>query len=250
MAALDGKRALVTGGTRGIGLATARALAAAGARVAITWFRSRTDAEAAQAALRGNGVDPLLIRANAGNPDHVVKAFDQVASTFGGLDLYVANAATGALKPLLDASPRDFDLAMEVNARSFLLSVQKAASLMTGGGAVVALTTHGARRVIPDYGLMGAAKAAIESLVRYFAVELAPRGIRVNAVSAGIVDTASLRGFPDVLRIKTLALVRTPSGRMGTPEEIADAVAFLCTDAARWVTGQTLEVDGGYTLAG
>lgn len=250
MTGLGGKRALVTGGTRGIGLASARALAAAGARVAITWFRSRTDAEAAQSALRGSGIDPLLIRANAGNPDHVAKAFDQAASAFGGLDLYVANAATGALKPLLDASARDFDLAMEVNAKSFLLSVQKAASLMPSGGSVVAVTTHGARRVVPDYGLMGAAKAAIESLVRYFAVELAPRGIRVNAVSSGIVDTVSLRGFPQADRVKREALARTPSGRMGTPEEIADVIAFLGSDVARWVTGQTLEVDGGYTLAG
>lgn len=250
MPLLSGKRALITGGTRGIGLATARALAGAGARVAVTWFRSRTDAEAATAALRGSGVDPLLIRANAGNSDHVAKAFDQAASAFGGLDLYVANAATGALKPLLEATSHDFDLAMEVNAKSFLLSVQKAASLMTQGGAVVALTTHGARRVIPDYGLMGATKAAIESLVRYFAVELAPRGIRVNAVSAGIVDTTSLRGFPQYESVKRQALARTPSGRMGAPEEIADVVVFLCSDAARWVTGQTVEVDGGYTLAG
>ena len=250
MSTPSGKRALITGGTRGIGLATARVLAAAGARVAITWFRSRTDAEAATTALRGSGVDPLLIRANAGNPDHVAKAFDQAASAFGGLDLYVANAATGALKPLLDASARDFDLAMDVNAKSFLLSVQKAATLMPSGGSVVAVTTHGARRVVPDYGLMGAAKAAIESLVRYFAVELAPRGIRVNAVSSGIVDTASLGGFPQADRVKREALARTPSGRMGTPEEIADAIAFLGSDAARWVTGQTVEVDGGYTLAG
>lgn len=250
MDALAGKRALVTGGTRGIGLATARALASAGARVAITWFRSRSDAEAAAASLGEGGAQPLLVRANAGNPEHIAKAFERVASTFGGLDLYVANAATGALKPLLAAEARDFDIAMEVNARSFLLSVQKASSLMPEGGSIVAVTTLGARRVIPDYGLMGAAKAAIESLVRYFAMELAPRRIRVNAVSSGIVDTTSLRGFPQYDRVKREALERTPSGRMGTPEEIADVIVFLGSDASRWITGQTIEVDGGYSLAG
>ncbi len=244
---LRGKRALVTGGTRGIGLATARALATAGARVALTWFKSRTDAEAAKAAL---GADALLVRANAGNPDHAAKAFDQAASAFGGLDLYVANAATGALKPLLEATSHDFDIAMEMNARSFLLAAQRVVTLMSGGGAIVALTTHGTRRVIPDYGLMGASKAAMESLVRYLAVELAPRRVRVNAVAAGIVDTASLRAFPQYERVLRDGLTRTPAGRTGTPEEIADVVAFLCSDEARWVTGQTIEVDGGYTLVG
>lgn len=244
---LGGKVALVTGGTKGIGKATALRLAALGADVAVNYFKSRDAAHETVAQLKNHGVRAAAIRANVGNPEHLDRVFADVKEQFGRLDIFVSNAAAGSLKPALELTVEDWAKSMDINARALLLGAQRAAAQMASGGRIVALTSHGPHRVIPKYAAVGSSKAAIETLVRYLAAELAPRGITVNAVSAGIVDTESLRMFPDYDAMVAGARARTP-GRVGTPEDVAPVVAWLCTDEAQWIQGQVIVADGGYSL--
>jgi enoyl-[acyl-carrier protein] reductase III len=137
---------------------------------------------------------------------------------------------------------------MSVNARALLLCAQQAAAVLRPGGAIVSISSLGSGRVVPAYGAIGASKAALESLTRSLAVEMAPAGVRVNAVSGGVVDTASIRHHPGWEELGARAKAQTPSGRLGTPEEIASVVLFLCSPAASWIAGQTIVVDGGMSL--
>jgi enoyl-[acyl-carrier protein] reductase III len=249
MGALDGKIALVTGGSRGIGRATALRLADAGASIAFTWFTSRQNADETETLLRAKAPDVLSIRANVGNEEHVDRAFAQVRDRFGALDIFVSNAASGVMKPALDLDAKDWTRSMEVNALALLHGARRAAPLMAGRDArIIALTSAGSTRVIRDYVAVGASKAAIESIVRYLAVELAPRGIIVNAVSAGVTDTNSLRFLPGWEGMLADAARRTPAGRAGTAEDAAAAVYLLTLPEARWIVGQTIVADGGYSL--
>ena len=249
MAALDGKIALVTGGSRGIGRATALRLADAGAAVAFTWFTSRQQAEETEALLRAKTPDVLSIRANVGNEEHVERAFAAVRERFGALDIFVSNAASGVMKPAIELEAKDWARSMEVNALALLHGARRAAPLMAGRDArIIALTSAGSTRVIRDYVAVGASKAAIEAVVRYLAVELAPRGIIVNAVSAGVTDTNSLRFLTGWEEMLADAARRTPAGRAGTPEDAAAAVYLLTLPEARWIVGQTIVADGGYSL--
>src|SRR5581483_11359154 len=151
-------------------------------------------------------------------------------------------------RPALETEDRHFDWTMSANARALVSLVRAAAPGMSAGASVVAVSSLGAQRVLENYALVGASKAALESLVRYLAVELAPRGIRVNAVSGGLVDTDALSFFPDREQMIASNLARTPAGRMVTPRDIANAVCFLCSPEAEMVRGQTLVVDGGFSL--
>jgi len=232
----------VSGGSRGIGRAIALRLARDGARrVAIGYFRSDAAAEQTAQELRALGAEPVLVRGNIGS-ERVLEEVRQL----GPLDVLVHNAASGVSRPALEAEPKHWDWTLGTNAHALLRLAQTAAPAMPDGSSIVAISSLGARRVLANYTLVGASKAALEALVRYLAVELAPR-VRVNAVSAGVVETDALDAFPN--RDEMLAAGRAnPVGRLVAPEDIAGAVAFLCSPDAEMIRGQTVVVDGGFSL--
>jgi enoyl-[acyl-carrier protein] reductase III len=241
---LAGKVALVTGGSRGIGRAIALRLADRGAaRVAIGYMRNDRAAEATAAELADRGAEPILVRGNVTS----ARVHERVAE-LAPLDVLVHNAATGVIRPALEVEDRHWDWTLNANARAFLSLVRTAAPSMPSGSSIVAVSSLGAQRVLENYVLVGTSKAALESLVRYLAVELSPAGIRVNAVSGGVVETDSLQHFPNREDMLAAARGRTPAGRMVEPEDIAGAVEFLCSPEADMVRGHTLVVDGGYSL--
>jgi enoyl-[acyl-carrier protein] reductase III len=247
---LSGKKALVTGGTRGIGRAVALKLARAGSDVAIVYHNSHDEAEAVCAAIRQFGRQAHAMQADVSEPELVAEVFAEVRQQFGRLDLLVSNAATGVLRPALELSLKHWRRCLETNALALNLLAQQAIPLMPEGGRIIALSSLGASRAIPLYAFIGASKAALESLVRSLAQELGPRGIRVNVVSAGVVDTDALKHFPNREQLLAEFGRRTPAGPTLTPEAVADAVYLLCLPEAGMITGHTLVVDGGYCISG
>jgi enoyl-[acyl-carrier protein] reductase III len=244
--------ALVTGSGRGIGRAIALRLAQAGADVIINYHRNVAPAEEVAAMAREMGRRALVVRANLSKTEDVDMLFDTLAAEFDGLDIFINNAASGFNRPVNQQKVSGWDWTMNVNARAFLFSAQRAAPLMEkrGGGHIVAISSSGATRVLPEYVAVGASKAALESLTRYLAVEFAPLNIVVNAVSPGLVLTDALKHFsvlsdPQVIE---RAIAITPAGRVVTPEDVAGLVAFLCSPAAFMIRGQVIAIDGGYTL--
>ena len=233
---------LVTGGSRGIGRAIALRFARDGAkRVAIGYLRNDAAAEETAAELRDLGAEPVLVRGNVTS----ARVLEEVAA-LGPLDALVHNAATGVIRPALDTEDKHWDWTLNANARALLQLARVATPHMPDGASIVAISSLGAQRVLDNYILVGTSKAALESLVRYLAVELAPR-IRVNAVSGGVVETGALEHFPN--REAMLAAgASNPVGRLVTPGDIAGAVAFLCGPDAEMIRGQTLIVDGGFSL--
>jgi enoyl-[acyl-carrier protein] reductase III len=239
-----GASVLVTGGTRGIGKAIALRFARGGAaRVALGYLRNDTAAEAAAEEVREAGAEPVLVRGNVSSQ----RVLDEVRG-LGPLDVVVHNAATGVIRPALEVEDKHWDWTLNANARAFLSLAQAAAPSMPAGSSIVALSSLGSFRVLDNYVLVGVAKAALEALVRYLGVELAPRGIRVNCVSGGVVETGALDFFPNREEMLSAARERTPAGRMVTPEDLAGAVAFLCSEDGAMICGQTLIVDGGFSL--
>src|SRR5947199_5542642 len=240
----EDRAVLVTGGTRGIGKAIALRLAALGAaRVALGYLRNDSAAEAAAEEVRKAGAEPVLVRGNVAS-DRVVAEF----ASHGPYWAVVHNAATGVIRAALETEDKHWDWTLGANARAFLSLARACAPDMEPGSSIVALSSLGSTRVLENYVLVGTSKAAIESVVRYLAVELAPRGIRVNAVSAGVVETEALDHFPNREQMRREARERTPAGRMDEPDDVAGVVAYLCSTDAEMVRGQTLIVDGGYSL--
>jgi enoyl-[acyl-carrier protein] reductase III len=240
----DGASVLVTGGSRGIGKAIALRFAELGAaKIAVGYLRNDRAAEETAAELRELGADTVLVRGNVSSE----RVAAQV-SELGRLDAVVHNAATGVIRPALEVEQKHWEWTLSANAWALVGLAQAAAPTMEPGSSIVGVSSLGSTRVLENYVLVGTSKAALESLVRYLAVELAPRGIRVNAVSAGVVETEALEHFPNREQMLKAARTRTPAGRMVEPRDVADAVCFLCSPEAEMVRGQTLVVDGGYSL--
>jgi enoyl-[acyl-carrier protein] reductase III len=253
---LKGKHALVTGGSRGIGRGIALKLAEAGAHVAIHYYVDESAAKETLERVRKHGADGFLVQADVSRVEDVRRMFVHVRQQLGTLDILVANArpelAKFYQKPL-EISLDAWDQAVDSQAKAFLVGVQQAVPLMAAGGRILAITyAPGAQKgTWQPWVAMGAAKAAMESLVRYFAVALAPRGITVNSVSPGLTDDSVLNGLPDPV-VQTArdwhASGWTPMGRMGTPADIGNAVALLCSPDSAWITGQLIYADGGASL--
>jgi enoyl-[acyl-carrier protein] reductase III len=244
MSSVEGRTALVTGGTRGIGKAIALRLASEGvSRIALGYLRNDAAAEQAADEVRAAGAEPMLVRGNVAS-DRVIGEF----ASHGPYAVVVHNAATGVIKPALETEDKHWDWTLNANARSLLSLARACAPDMESGSAIVAISSLGSHRVLENYVLVGTSKAALESVVRYLAVELAPRGIRVNAVSAGVVQTEALDHFPNREQMLRAAHTRTPAGRLVEPDDVAAAVAYLCSPDATMVRGHTLIVDGGYSL--
>ncbi len=244
-----GKVALVTGGSRGIGKAIALEFARRGADIAFNYMRSHEAAAETQDEIKKLGVRCQRLRAHLADTDQIKRLFAEVRDEFGALDVLVNNAASGVQKPAAELEEKHWDWTMGVNAKAPWLCGIEASRLMAGGGSIVNITSEGSRRVLPHYFSVGTSKAALEAITRYLAVELAPMGISVNAVSGGYVETDALEHFPN--RDEMLAAGRrAPVGRMVSADDIARVVAFLCSDDAAMIRGQVILVDGGATLTG
>ncbi|HSX21803.1 MAG TPA: SDR family oxidoreductase, partial [Gaiellaceae bacterium] len=232
----------MTGGTRGIGLAIAHRLVRDGAsRAVLGYMRNDDAATAAKKELEAAGAEVVLVRGNVASQNTI----DELAAA-GPYRVVVHNAATGVIRSALETEDKHWDWTLNANARALLSLARATAPAMEKGSSIVAISSLGSQRVLDNYILVGTSKAALESVMRYLAVELAPRGIRVNAISAGVVDTEALEHFPN--REEMLATVdRTPAGRLVEPGDMAAAVSFLCSDDAAMVCGHTLIVDGGFS---
>lgn len=248
------KTVLVTGSGRGIGKTIALRFASEGADVVVNFFRNREPAEATAEAIRALGRRAIVVKADVAEEKDLDHLFGAVQSEFGCLDILVNNAASGYNRSVMEQRVKGWDWTMNINARSALFAAQRAAPMMKqrGGGFIVNLTSIGANRVLPEYVVVGASKAALEAVTRYLAVELAPMNIVVNAVSAGIVETDALQHFGALKEWAAQKFdsirERTPAGRMVASEDVASAVAFLCSRDASMIRGQILLVDGGFTL--
>jgi enoyl-[acyl-carrier protein] reductase III len=247
---LEGKTALVTGGGRGIGRATSLRLADAGVNIIVNFVRNRSAAEATVEEACSRGVRAHAIRANVGDPEAVEQLFDEIIEVTGGVDIVVSNAASGVQRPVLDLTVKHWNHTLNVNARSLLLLAQRAAPYMAerGWGRIVSVSSLGASSVLENYAAVGSSKAALEALTRYLAVELAPAGIRVNCVSGAVVETDALLHFPNREEMLEAARRHTPTGQVLQPDDLAATIVFLCSDDAHQICGQTIVVDGGFSL--
>jgi enoyl-[acyl-carrier protein] reductase III len=245
---LEGKVALVTGASRGIGRAIVLELARRGYHIAFNYLRAHKQAAQVEAEVTAIGVRCLVVQAHLGKPDQIRRLFQAVAQEYGRLDILINNAASGVQRPALELEEKHWDWTLNINTRAPWLCIKEAAPLMAQGGHVVNITSLGSQRVLPNYFSVGVSKAGLEALTRYLAVELAPLGINVNAVSGGYVETDALGHFPTGDAMLAEARQVTPSGRVLTAEDIARTVAFLCSEDAAMIRGQIIVVDGGANL--
>lgn len=247
---LQNKVALITGGARGIGRATALKLAHAGCNIVVNYYNSSDLADSLCNEIKALGVDAIAVQANIADPASIKELIAAIKNHFGRLDILISNAASGVLKPAMEMSLKHWRWCMETNALPVVHLLQTAAEIMAPGSRVVALTSMGSQRVIPDYSFIGASKAALEALIRFLSVELAPKGITLNTVCAGAVDTDALKQFPDRERLLKQSEQRSLAGRNITPEDVANAVYLLCLPEAEMIKGQTVIVDAGYSILG
>ncbi|HTX11584.1 MAG TPA: SDR family oxidoreductase [Solirubrobacteraceae bacterium] len=246
----EGKVALITGASRGIGRALALRLAARGTKVIVNYKQNDELARETVAEIERLGASGLAIRADLESLEEIEAMFDQVQEHFGRLDFFVSNASASNFHHFMDLKPHHLERTFNLNVRAFVVGTQRAVRLMPeGGGRIVVLSSYGSIRSFPTYANLGSAKAAIETWARYMAVELAPRGVNVNAVNGGIIETDSSSYFYATGRVPSLdtVLPKIPKRRMGTAAEVAECVLFLLSPGAEYVTGTTLVVDGGLT---
>jgi NAD(P)-dependent dehydrogenase (short-subunit alcohol dehydrogenase family) len=256
----QGKKALVTGGSRGIGRGIALKLAEGGAQVAVHYYRNEEAAQATLEKIRSLGSNGFLVQADVCRPEEVLRIFQRVRSEFGSLDIFVSNARPEAAtfyQAPMEITLDKWDTAMDSQAKAFLVAVREAAQLMSKGGRIIAISFAPGGRFgsWQPWVAMGAAKAALEVLVRYFAVALARQGITVNTISPGWVEDSVLNSVLNSLPEAFQTGLRdwqergwTPMGRLGAPADIANAIALLCSEESAWITGQLIDVDGGAAL--
>lgn len=247
----EAKVALVTGSSRGIGRTLALTLAREGATLAINYNRNAQLAEQTVREIKALGTRAIAVQANMEEPEQIERLFESVRREYGRLDHFVSNAAASSFKKIRDLKAHNLDRSYALNVRAFVLGAQRAIELMDGGGRIVALSSYGSIRAYPTYANLGSNKAAVEAWVRYMAVEFAPRGVNVNAVNGGLIDTESCAYFYEnvagMAPIESV-LSKLPKGRMGTPQEVADTIAFLLGPESEYITGQTICVDGGLSV--
>lgn len=245
---LAGKRVLVTGGTRGIGRAISLQFARAGASVLANYVRDQEAARTLKEEAEREGLAVDLCRADLTSPKGMEGLLGHLGEAFSSLSALVHCAATGVHRPVDQLDLRHFDWTYALNVRAFFDLVRRLLPKFEPGASIVAISSEGAVRAVPQYCLVGSSKGALESLVRHFAAELAPRGVRVNTLSAGTVLTDAWKVLPDRERRLAEAQARSPLGRLNTVEEVALAAQFLCSPAASGVVGHTLVVDGGLRI--
>ncbi|WP_026695422.1 enoyl-[acyl-carrier-protein] reductase FabL [Peribacillus kribbensis] len=243
-----GKVVCVTGSSRGIGRQLALRFAQEGADLVITYARNGEAARSVAMEIEAMGQRAITVRANLAQEEKIGVLFDVIQAEFGRLDVFIHNAASGRNREIMEVDAKGWDWTMDVNTRAFLLGGQQAAKLMPEGGAMLAISSFGSDRVFPYYSTVGPSKAALESLVRYFAIELAPKKINVNAISAGAVETDALNHFPEMDQTLASIKEKMPYHRMVTADDIANTAIFLCSKEAEMMRGQTLRLDGGLTL--
>lgn len=247
---LKGQVALITGGARGIGRATALKLAKHGADIAIVYFNSSDEAEKVVAEIEALGRKAVAMQANVADHASVKAMMAVFKEHFSHINILVSNAASGVLKPALKMSTKHWRWCMETNALALNHLVTEAKPLMPRGSSVIALSSLGAARAIPNYAFIGASKAALEALVRSLSIELAEDGIRVNTISAGVVDTDALKHFPNREHLLGEYESRSLAGRPLTPDDVADGIYLLCLPEAGLIMGQTVFLDAGYAVTG
>ncbi|MFD2442420.1 enoyl-[acyl-carrier-protein] reductase FabL [Bacillus sp. CGMCC 1.16607] len=244
------KVALITGSSRGIGKATALRLAKEGYDIVINYARSKSAAIEVANEIEALGRKVLIVKANVGDVEKIKQMFTQIDETYGRLDIFVSNAASGVLRPAMELEESHWDWTMNINSKALLFCAQEAAKLMekNGGGKIVSISSLGSIRYLKNYTTVGVSKAALEALTRYLAVELAPKNIIVNAISGGAVDTEALTHFPNRDELLTEAKEKTPAGRMVEIDDMVNTVMFLLSEEASMIRGQTIIVDGGISL--
>ncbi len=239
----------ISGGTRGIGRAITLSQAKKGTCIFVNYLRDDEAAVKLKKDAEKHDARVILLQGNIGDAEDIRSLFEKIKLHTKRLDVLIHNAALGVFKPTHQLRIKDWDISMDVNAKALLLLTQAALPVMKEkGGKIIAVSSLGSRLFTPNYGAIGISKAALENLVRYLSVELAPYKIHVNAVSGGLVETDSLKMFPQFDLMKKEFLKRTPGGRLGKPEDIAHVVSFLLSPEAEWIYGQTLVADGGYSL--
>ncbi|MFH1891065.1 MAG: SDR family oxidoreductase [Candidatus Zixiibacteriota bacterium] len=247
---LKGRHALVTGASRGFGRAIALRLAQEGVNVVVNYRRSMSEAESVVDDIKTIGTKSFSHRADVGKEESLAKMFDEIKLQFGQLDILVANAAWGVPGNLMDTKSRHWDVTLSASARSLLDMTKLAVPLMDGWGRIISITSDGGQKVLPGYGVVGPAKAALESVTRGLAFELGRKGIVVNGILAGLADTKSFRSIPGSEKVIEHAAFHTPTGRIVEPEDVANVAAFLASNQASMICGHFVVVDGGRNIVG